>query len=100
MQTPRCFRCTELMLSQASQLPPLSVGQSTSFEPDANPVGAGLPAMQTPRCFRCTEVMLSQASQLPPLSVGTINIIQPHAEPLWERACPRCRHLGVSGVPR
>src|SRR5471032_2243464 len=81
MQTPRCFRCTELMLSQASQLPPLSEGQSTSFQPDANPVGAGLPAMQTPRCFRCTEVMLSQASQLPPLIVGQSTSFSPTLNP-------------------
>ncbi|RAG99153.1 hypothetical protein DJ480_29325 [Pseudomonas sp. Leaf98] len=37
MQTPRCVRHTELMLSQASQLPHLIVTQSDTF-PTLTPV--------------------------------------------------------------
>ncbi len=60
-------------------------------------VGAGLPAMQTPRCIRHNQLMPSQASQLPQFD----RVPPPPSQCLaflWELACLRCRHLGVSGI--
>ena len=81
MQTTRYIRYTQLMLSQASQLPHLiefSLQDQVDCQAAAHnfpefgrqtsalcfSVGAGLPAMQAPRSIRHNQLMPSQASQL------------------------------------
>src|SRR5471032_3266198 len=101
MQTPRCFRCTEVMLSQASQLPPLSVeGNQHHLSPTLNPCGSGLARDADTSVFQVYRGDAVAGKPAPTFECGGQSTSsEPDAEPLWERACPRCRHLGVSGVP-
>ncbi|MDE4513306.1 hypothetical protein EU514_05690 [Pseudomonas fragi] len=53
-------------------------------------MGAGLPAIEAPRSVRHTAVRPSRASPAPTGIAPT----------LWERACPRFRRWGQSGIPQ
>src|SRR5471032_1380423 len=98
MQAPRCIRHTQVMPLQASQLPHLTGYTLDQGAPRSN-CGSGLARECGVSVSSCiTGTSPSRASPLPEVDRVQLPVAQCLAF-LWELACLRCRHLGVSGTP-
>src|SRR5476649_2449878 len=96
MQTPRSIRHSQLMPSQASQLPPLNDTHLSDAQKSKCGSGLARECGGSVSSF-ITDTPPSRASPLP-----QVDRVQPPAPQclafLWELACLRCRHLGLSGT--